>query len=60
MSNGGKNCTNCRFFKASETATGFPGECRRWPPVQHKEDNRYVFTLVDHSAWCGEYKQVTS
>lgn len=57
MSNGITfNCTNCKFFHEAETPTGFPGECRRYPPVQHSQDSKYSYTPVSEATWCGEYE----
>lgn len=59
MSNGSKNCTNCKWFKPHDpTPPEFPGECRRYPPHQRLPGTRYRFIQVDHADWCGEHKTI--
>jgi len=52
-----RECTNCLYFHPGDNpTTEFPGECRRYPPVQHTQDSQYSYTKVNESAWCGEYE----
>lgn len=51
-------CLTCKYFKPHDEVTDFPGECRRYPPVQHHQDSSYSYTPVNEEAWCGEYQQL--
>lgn len=50
------DCTDCKFFKPHDETHDFPGECRRYPPVQHSTDSMYSYTPVNEAAWCGEWQ----
>lgn len=55
-----KDCTSCKFFKPHEPNPPLlPGECRRFPPMQHHHDTKYSYAVVDQNAWCGEFKKAT-
>lgn len=50
------DCTDCKYFHPNEAPDhDFPGECRRYPPIQHSTDSQYTYTPVNQAAWCGEW-----
>lgn len=49
-------CDNCKFSYGPFAVGFYNLKCRRYPPVNNKDNTESNYPVVSSSDWCGEWK----